>query len=868
MSMDKAYDPKKYEDEISARWEQSGFYNPDNLPGNRTEVFSIMLPPPNATGTLHLGHAMYVIQDIMIRHARMQGKKTLWLPGTDHAAIATSSKVEALLYKEEGKTRHDLGRASFVRRVEEYVEESKATIRNQLRRMGFSLDWSRERFTLEPKLVAAVQEMFVRMFADGLIYRGDRMVNWDPVMQTTVADDEVNYQEEHAPLYYLQYGPFVIATARPETKFGDKVVVVHPDDERYTKYKNGETLEVEWMNGKVTATIVKDDSIDREFGSGAMTITPWHDAHDFYIAERHGLDRTQIIDLNGRMLPIAGKEFAGLPMVEAREKVVEKLQSKGLVVKVDENYIHNIATNYRGDGVIEPQIMRQWFVAVDKPVVEWKGERRSLKDIAIDVVKSGDITIVPDHFNKTYFHWMENLHDWCISRQLWYGHRIPAWYRNDDTEKMHPVVQINSPSTEFVQDDDVLDTWFSSGMWTFSTLGWPEQTQDLRTYHPTSVLETGYDILFFWVARMILMTTYGMKEIPFKKVYLHGLVRDRQGRKMSKSLDNGIDPLEMSAKYGTDAVRLSLVIGTTPGNDARLYEEKIAGFRNFVNKLWNVARFIKISASPVSDTGDADIYSIADQWILSRLQHCITEVTQQYERDQYGQAGDLLYHFVWHEFADWYIELQKTDVANTRIQREVLATLLRLLHPMIPFVTEALSTEVFGEKHLLMVTSWPRGDKKNINPNVESRMKVVQDLIQKIRSVRTDYRIDAATVIPMIAQTDLAALFPEARLIIERLGRVVFGKATHENGMTIISGDVRCILPLDRLIDVNNERQRIVKEIAKKEQHAAQLAKKLSDKIFVERAPQEIVAQTRALHAATQKELTHLHEALSSLLHD
>lgn len=863
MSMDKAYDPKKYEKDILARWDESGFYNPDNLPPvsgkPRHEPFSIILPPPNATGTLHLGHAMYVIQDIMIRHARMSGKKTLWLPGTDHAAIATQSKVESILLKKEGKTRHDLGRAEFVHRVEKFVDESKATIKHQLQSMGFSLDWSRERFTLDPALIEAVQTMFLKMFEDGLIYRGDRIVNWDPNMQTTVADDEMDYKEEKAPLYYLQYGPFVIATARPETKFGDKVVVLHPDDERYAQYKHGETLDVEWINGNVRATIIKDDSIDKEFGTGVMTITPWHDAHDFEIAERHELDRTQIIDLDGKMLPIAGEEFSGLPIRSARKKVVGKLQAKGLVVKVDENYVHNIATSYRGGGVIEPQIMKQWFVAVDKSVVEWKGHIMTLKEVAIDVVKSGDIEIVPDRFNKTYFHWMENLHDWCISRQLWYGHRIPAWYQKDDTERKNPVVKINQPSDEFVQDDDVLDTWFSAGIWTFSTLGWPEKTQDLKEYHPTSILETGYDILFFWVARMLLMTTYALREIPFKKVYLHGLVRDRQGRKMSKSLDNGIDPLAMTEKFGTDAVRLSLVIGTTAGNDSRLYEEKIAGYRNFVNKLWNVARFI--SQQDVHNYED----SIIDRWIISRLHTTIGQINEEYDCDQFGPAGDRLYNFVWHEFADWYIEMMKMTAIKVTAGRDVLQEILKLLHPMIPFVTEAIAKEMKFFDGLLMIEQWPAYRHTLRDPNLEMQFEHIKNLVNQIRKFRAEYRIDPKSRFPIIAQG--RAMEPLEIHVIQHLANVVFGKAEYDIAVAIISGDYKFVIPLDLIIDVDREKIRIKKEMEVKERYLQGLEQKLANENFLSRASKDVIQATKMLRSTAHEELQHLkaaHRALSS----
>ncbi len=865
--MEKVYDPKQYEDSTYAKWEEAGYFNPDRLPGERTEAYSISLPPPNATGTLHLGHAMYVLQDIMVRHARMNGKKALWLPGTDHAGIATQSKVEDILFKEEGKTRHEIGREALNERIDRFVAGSKATIRNQLRKMGFSLDWSRERFTLEPAMVEQVQLMFMRMAKDGLVYRGDRIVNWDPNLQTTIADDEQEYKEEKAPFYYFQYGPFVIGTARPETKFGDKYVVMHPDDERYTQYKHGQEIELEWINGPITATIIKDQAADPEFGSGAMTITPWHDATDFGIAQRHDLDREQIIDLDGTLLPIAG-EFAGLPIAEAREKIVDKLREKGLLVRVDEDYVHNVAVSYRGGGIIEPQIMKQWFVAVDKPVVDWNGKKMSLKEVALTVVRSGDIEIVPERFNKTYFSWIENLHDWCISRQLWYGHRIPAWYAKEDTERIKPVVQLESPGEGYTQDEDVLDTWFSSGMWTFSTHDWHKNFDfekmeakpgtDLATFHPTEVLETGYDIIFFWVARMILMTTYGMGEIPFKKVYLHGLVRDRKGAKMSKSKGNGIDPLDMKEAYGADAVRLSLVIGTTAGNDSRLYEEKIAGYRNFVNKLWNVSRFIMMN-EPASGEG-----SVADRWIISRLHTLIAEVNADFARDQYGPAGDRMYNFLWHEFADWYIEMSKIEELGSVKQREVLHTMLRLLHPMIPFVTEVLAEKtglVSGDEQLI-VMSWPKADAALVDEALNKRMETLQELISGVRSLRKQYKVRPGAWLEVLGE----GFSDEEQLIIGRLARVTFVREReYTTSTSAVSGSDKIIIPLDGVIDTDAEKKRIQGEIDQLEKYLKSVAGKLSNEGFVKNAPPEVIEQTKRLQGERQAELAHLKEALDSL---
>ncbi|MBI1960798.1 MAG: valine--tRNA ligase, partial [Candidatus Liptonbacteria bacterium] len=653
----KRFDFEQEEERIYRTWEESGYFAPeqcvkDGVCAPDAEPFSIVLPPPNVTGTLHMGHAaMLVLEDIMIRFNRMRGKRTLWVPGTDHAAIATQSKVEKILYEEEKKTRFDLGREEFLRRVNAFAQESHDTIVNQVRRMGASVDWGREAFTLDEQRSRAVRTAFKRMYDGGLIYRGARIVNWDPKLQTTVSDDEIEWVEEKAKFYYLKYGPFTIGTARPETKFGDKYVVMHPDDARYAAYAHGQTLEVEWINGPVTATVIKDTAVNPAFGTGVMTITPWHSLIDFEIAERHGLDKEQIIDPTGKLLPIAG-EFAGTHIKKARPLIAEKLEKKGLLVKTDESYVHNVAINSRGGGIIEPQIKEQWFVDV-----------KSLKPTMRGVVESGKIKILPERFEKIYYHWIDNLRDWCISRQIWYGHRIPVWYctrgnRGEGTgarECAVPIVRIEEMVTcpqcggDVEQDPDTLDTWFSSGLWTFSTLGWPDETDDLKTYHPTSVLETGYDILFFWVARMILMTTYLLDDIPFKTVYLHGLVRDEKGRKMSKSIGNVIDPLDMIGKYGADATRLSLVIGAAPGTDIKLSEDRVRGYRNFGTKIWNVARFVLMHTPEGYDPASARRGETDDdRRRLAELDAVKNEVAAHYEAFQFHLAGEKAYHYFWH----------------------------------------------------------------------------------------------------------------------------------------------------------------------------------------------------------------------------
>lgn len=703
----KPYDPGAVEGVVYKKWEESGYFNPDNLPGERPESFSVVLPPPNVTGTLHLGHAaMLAVEDIVVRFERMRGKKVLWVPGTDSAAIATQSKVEGILYKEEKKTRHDIGREELLTRIDAFTDESKLTILNQLRRMGSSLDWGRLAYTMDKPRYAAVMEAFVRMYDAGLIYRGNRIVNWDPKLQTTVSDDEVEYVEEKSHFYYFKYGPFTIGTVRPETKFGDKYVVMHPEDERYKQFEHGQKIELEWINGPIVATIIKDTASDPAVGSGAMTITPSHSRVDFEIAERHGLDIEQVIDDRGILLPIAG-EFAGQHIKKARAAIVEKLRAKGLIEKVDEGYVHNVATNSRGGGIIEPQIKRQWFVAVNKEF-EQNGKSKTLKQLMREAVESGGTKITPPHFEKIYFHWIDNLRDWCISRQIWFGHRIPVWYRGEEI-----YVGVTAPEGDgWEQDPDTLDTWFSSGLWTFSTLGWPEKTKDLKAFHPTALLETGYDILFFWVARMILMSGFLLGEVPFKHVYLHGLVRDGQGRKMSKSLGNIIDPLDMIEKYGADAVRLSLIVGAAPGNDIKLSEDRIRAYKHFANKVWNITRFV-LEAAPLS-TAEVT-YSPEDTAIVDEAKQAAAEVTKHIEGYRLDLAVDAIYQFTWSRFADVILEeskpiLRGSDIAagNARgaALYETLLILLKTLHPFMPFVTEEIWESIPERKDLLMVEEW------------------------------------------------------------------------------------------------------------------------------------------------------------------
>ncbi len=811
----KAYNAAEYEDAIYKRWEESGFFNPDNLKKTK-KSFSIVMPPPNATGALHVGHAvMLALEDLMVRYHRMKGDDTLWIPGTDHASIATQNKVEKILLETEGKTRQDLGRAEFLKRVEEYVAASRERIRLQIRKLGSSCDWSREAFTLDVPRGLAVAAVFKKMYEDGLIYRGNRLVNWCPRCQSTLSDDEVEYKEEHANFYYLKYGPFVIATARPETKFLDKVIVVHPKDRRYKKYIGQEML-VPWIEGEVKAKILADESVDPKFGTGAMTITPAHDFNDFAIAQRQGLEIVPIIDEQGNLTAAAGS-FAGANAREARGRIIERLQTKGLVEKIDPNYTHNLSVCYRCATPLEPLVSQQWFIDVNKKIPR---RGTTLKQLMMEAVKSGKIKITPARFSKVYFYWVNNLRDWCVSRQIWYGHRIPVYYCKRESPNFEfrisnkilnlkskienlacpPIVSVERPlqcprcgNAEPTQDPDTLDTWFSSGLWTFSTLGWPhfapptggasrgtpQSLNDLERFYPTSVLETGYDILFFWVARMILMSTYVLREVPFKKVYLHGLVRDIQGRKMSKSLGNVIDPLEVIPKYGTDALRLALVIGNTPGNDLRLSEEKIAGFRNFTNKLWNISRFILLQVppsplpSPSPGRGESERHprplrerdgvrgqtptpqTPADKWILARLQKVIAQTSRLIEQDKFSLAGEELRAFTWEELADRYLEIAKREKGKEEILAYILETILKLWHPFMPFVTEAIWQQSLarGEDNFLMIQSWPKPIKKLMG-NFKAPAKVTTKPV--VDRARVEQELAEAKTYLALLQSQLA----------------------------------------------------------------------------------------------------------------
>jgi valyl-tRNA synthetase len=708
----------------------SGYFNPDKLSEDgiaTAEPFTIVLPPPNVTGTLHLGHAFEdTIQDILIRFRRMQGRKALWLPGTDHAAIATESKVTKILEK-EGKRKTDLGREEFVKRVEQFAQDSHDTIVSQLKAMGVSADWSREAYTLDEPRSLAVRTAFKAMYDDGLIYRGHKVINWDPKGQTVISDEEIIHQERDAVLYTFKYSadfPIAISTTRPETKVGDTAVAVHPEDSRYQQYI-GQEYDLEFAGVPLHIKIIADETVEKEFGTGALGVTPAHSLIDAEIADRHGLPMKQVINEFAKMT-VGGQDLEGKKTSEAREVIVNWLKSKHLLLNTEE-VKQNIATAERSGGVIEPLPKLQWFLAVNKPFsiknsqiagIE-TGQEITLKQLMRHVIESNQIKVVPEHFSKTYFNWIDNLRDWCISRQLWFGHRIPVWYKGNSATPEEIYCGINAPEGDaWTQDEDTFDTWFSAGMWTFSTMGWPNETEDLETFHPTSVIAPGYEILFFWVARMILMTGYHLGTIPFKQIFLHGIVRDKDGKKFSKSQGNGIDPIEVAQKYGTDALRFALVFNAAPGNDTLFDEQKVKGMKHFGNKLWNITRFVLANIDENTRGHKPGNLTDADEILSNKLLGTKKEVTDHLDNFQLHGAAQSLYDFVWKDFADIYIEASKLQLQNNDQKENTKAVLfntlieiLKLLHPFMPFLTEVLWQELrevnLIKEPLLMIAKWP-----------------------------------------------------------------------------------------------------------------------------------------------------------------
>jgi len=874
--IEKNYEPSKHEDPIYDIWEKSGYFNPDNLdlPAD-APTYSIVLPPPNITDKLHVGHAaMLAIEDLFVRYHRMRGFRTLWIPGTDHAAIATQTVVEKRLNAMEGKTRHDLGREEFLKRVWEFALATQKTILNQIKKMGASLDWSRLSFTLDEERQKNVKAMFVKMYEAGLIYRGERIVNWCPRCHSTLADDEVEYKQQQAKLYTFRYDrsfPFAISTTRPETKLGDTAVAVNPKDARYKQYV-GKEFAVNFCGVDLKIKVIADRNVEMEFGTGALGVTPAHSMVDWAMGQANDLEKVKVIDEDGLIQPGFG-DYSGKNVLIARQMIVDKLTGNSLLQK-EEDFENNLSVCYRCDTPIEPLLSKQWFVAVDKPV-EHLGNK-SLKQAAIEAAEEGKVEFLPGRFNKTYLDWMKNLRDWCISRQIWFGHEIPVWYKKN--EEQEELVHVgDAPEGEgWVKDQDTLDTWFSSGMWTFSTLGWLEnyvdgkKSGDLAKFYPTQLLETGYEIITLWVSRMIMMSLFAVGEIPFEKVYLHGMILDKSGKKMSKSKGNGIDPLDMKKLYGIDAVRLSLLIGTTPGNDSRMYEEKIATFRNFVNKLWNIARYILGKVDNLSDDFDVEKLSLADSWILSRLNRLVAEVDERIGKSDFSMAGEILREFTWNDLADWYLEASKFDRSEEqdKVLMHVLKTILKLWHPFMPFVTEKIWQSLEEEK-LLLVSSWPTAQQELINEDLEQKFAIIKDVITAIRNARSENQVEPKQKVKAViyAHEQLELLKNQEELLknlrtgIEALTIEEAGEALAE-AIFIQVGSIEVYLLGG--IDPEKEQRRLEKEKDRLRNLISSLQEKLGNHEFVNNAPKQVVDNFKERLEGLEEELEKIEQKLRS----
>ena len=854
----KVYDPASVEKKWYEFWEKNRYFHAEPEPGKKP--FSIVIPPPNITGKLHMGHALdNTLQDILIRWHRMMGDNTLWMPGYDHAGLATQIKVEEVLKKEEGKTRFDLGREEFVKRVWAWKEEYGDRIINQLKCLGISCDWERKRFTMDEGCSRAVRETFVSLFEKGLIYKGTRITNWCVNCHTALSDIEVEHEDTPGHLWYVRY-PVVgeedtyltIATTRPETIPGDTAVAVNPEDERYAKLI-GKTLRLPILNREIP--VIADSYVDTKFGTGAVKITPSHDPNDYEMGLRHNLPEIVVIGKDGVMTEEAGP-FAGLERYECRKQIVARLKEEGYLVKIEE-HSHAVGHCQRCHNIVEPLVSTQWFVKM-QPLVK----------AAVDCVTDGRTQFVPERFTKNYTGWMENIHDWCISRQIWWGHRIPVWYCDDCGEMSASRTDLEKcpkcGSTHIHQDEDALDTWFSSALWPFSTMGWPDNTELLKQFYPTSVLVTGYDIIFFWVARMLIMGMEFMKEIPFEKVFIHGLVRDSQGRKMSKSLGNGIDPLEVIEKYGADTLRFMLITGNTPGNDMRFYWERVEGTRNFANKIWNASRFALMNMEGYDKDAELAPYTLADKWILSRLQDTVKDVTGLLERFELGEAGRAIYDFIWSEVCDWYIEIAKPRLYNKEAAAErataqhVLATVLvsamKLLHPYMPFITEEIYQCLPHEAESIMISKWPVADESLIDPEAERSMNAIMDSIKAIRNMRAEVNANPGKKIPaiMLVSEDLREVVAHNDSYIKLLGgidnlelRPLNGEKP-ENAMAAVVTGIEVYLPLAGLIDVEKETQRLSKELAAMEKDLQRAGGKLNNAGFLAKAPEDVIAKERA----------------------
>ncbi len=864
----KVYDPHEVEDRIYQFWVNGNYFHAEVHPDKKP--YTIVMPPPNITGQLHMGHALdNTLQDILIRWRRMQGYEALWMPGTDHASIATEAKIVEALAK-EGLTKEDLGREKFLERAWDWKKTYGDRIVSQLKKMGSSCDWERERFTMDEGCSKAVREVFVRLYEKGLIYRGERMINWCTHCQTSISDAEVEFEEKDAFFYHLRYpladgsGYVELATTRPETMLGDTAVAVHPDDERYQALI-GKTVILPLVNKEIP--VVADTYVEMDFGTGVVKITPAHDPNDFEVGLRHNLEVITVTTEDGHMNELAGK-YEGMTLAECRKAIVKDLEEQGYLIKT-EPLKHNVGVCYRCGTVIEPRVSLQWFVKM-----------KELAGPAIEAVRSGETRFVPERFDKTYYHWMENIRDWCISRQLWWGHRIPAWYCADCGETIvsreDPTACPHCGSHHLHQDEDTLDTWFSSALWPFSTLGWPDKTPELDYFYPTDTLVTGYDIIFFWVARMIFSGVEHMHAAPFHTVLIHGLVRDAQGRKMSKSLGNGIDPLEVIDQYGADALRFMLATGNSPGNDMRFIEEKVASSRNFANKLWNAARFILMNIQGQDvDLTLPDTLMLEDKWILSKLNTLAKDVTENLEKFELGLAVQKLYDFIWDNFCDWYIELCKSRLQGEgakdarRVLTYVMTRQLQLLHPFMPFITEEIWQTLPHEGETLMRTAWPVYQDSLHFAAEEKEMERIMDAIRAIRNRRAEMNVPPSRKAQVFVETAFADTFESGKPFICRLAsaaEVTVGSSFDVPGsVSIVTADATIKIPMADLVDLQAERARLTKEKETVQKQLDGVLARLSNEAFTSKAPEKVVATARENAARLQEKLALLQQSMDSL---
>ncbi|MBQ2602786.1 MAG: valine--tRNA ligase [Oscillospiraceae bacterium] len=865
----KVYDPKEVESKIYDMWMKNGYFHAER--DETKKPFSIVMPPPNVTGQLHMGHALdCTLPDILIRYKRMQGYNAMWLPGTDHAGIATQIKVEEDLRVNEGLTRYDLGRDKFLKRVWAWKEKFGSRIVEQQKKMGVSCDWERSRFTMDEVCAKAVRETFCDLYEKGLIYKGSRIINWCPHCLTALSDAEVEYIDKPGHLWHIRYplsdgsGEIVVATTRPETMLGDSGVAVNPEDEKH-KHLIGKTCILPLVGREIP--IVGDDYCEIGFGTGAVKMTPAHDPNDFEVGLRHNLDVIRVIADDGTINENGGVYF-GLDRYECRKKIVEDLEREGYLVKV-EDYSHNVGTCYRCHNDVEPLISAQWFVKMQPLAKE-----------AIRVVEDGTIKFIPERFSKTYLNWMNNVHDWCISRQLWWGHQIPAWYCEDcghiNVSREDPTKCEKCGCEKLTREEDVLDTWFSSALWPFSTLGWPDKNPDLDYFYPTSVMVTGYDIIFFWVARMIFSGMEQMKKQPFDKVLIHGIVRDSLGRKMSKSLGNGIDPLEIADKYGADALRFNLITGNSPGNDMRFYEEKCEAMRNFCNKIWNASRFVMMNLSTENGTLPEHL-ELADKWILSKLNTLAKEVTENLDSYELGVAAQKIYDFIWDSFCDWYIELSKArlsagDEDVQRVLLYVLTEVLKLLHPFMPFITEEIYQAIPHTGEALIIEKYPEYIKELDFSREETEFEIVIDAISAIRSRRSEMNVPPSKKAKVFVSTEHTEIFESAKPYITRLASAsdvevkTMGGDDETKGMvTVITHSARIAMPMAELVDLSAERERIARELKKNRGFLEAQEKKLSNESFVSRAPEAVVNAEREKAEKLKALIENLEKTLAGL---